>query len=106
MSAPAKPGDVLRLSGPLTLDTAAGHYRELTSRWASGTGPSIVDLSATERVDSAGLALLLEWQALAQRRGQHLEFRSASTALVRLARLCGAAELLGLETPLKGNTQP
>lgn len=95
----------LRLEGPLTLETAGGHYRELTPLWTGRNPPAVVDLSGAGRIDSAGLALLLEWQALAQRRGLSVEFHSASIALVRLARLCGAAELLGIEAPAEGTAR-
>jgi phospholipid transport system transporter-binding protein len=58
-----------------------------------------IDLAGIKRVDSAGLALLLEWQASARVQGRTLSFSNAPRDLVRLAALCEASDLLGLEAP-------
>jgi phospholipid transport system transporter-binding protein len=83
------------LSGPLTLDTVADHYRASETLFA-GDAVSAVDLGKVSKVDSAGLALLLEWQAMARKRGNRLAFRHAPQDLLRLAALAEASELLGL----------
>jgi ABC-type transporter Mla MlaB component len=82
------------LSGELTFDTVAALYKA-TPRMAEGvTG---VALSHVGRVDSAGLALLLEWQASALASGRRLVFTDAPEDLVRLAALCDADRLLGIQ---------
>lgn len=57
-----------------------------------------LDLSAVERVDSSGLALLLEWQASAKKRRALLQISHAPDDLVSLAKLCEAEELLQLQS--------
>jgi len=90
----------LLLSGELTFDTVAALYKA-TPQLAEGvTG---VALGQVGRVDSAGLALLLEWQARALADGRRLAFTDAPEALVRLAALCEADHLLGIQVAGEGD---
>ncbi len=85
------------LNGELTFDTVPEIYRE-TIRWLSLDDRfRSVDLSNVERVDSAGLSLLLDWQSSALSRQRILQFNNPSPELVRLAALCGADTLLGFD---------
>jgi anti-anti-sigma factor len=86
----------LRLQGDLTLSTVADIYAEFTARLARAQGQPAVDMQATGRIDSAGLALLLEWQALARKRGSKLSLLHVPKELLHLARLCEATDLLEL----------
>jgi len=52
----------------------------------AGRSPS-VDLEGVTRVDSAGLALVLEWVALAGRNNQRLSILRAPDKLLALARI-------------------
>jgi phospholipid transport system transporter-binding protein len=90
------PEDTACLSGALTLETVAGLYRDMEKR-LPGTGPiSRVDLSGVSTADSAGLALLLEWQARHRGRGRALTITNAPGSLLRLAKLSEAVELLNI----------
>jgi phospholipid transport system transporter-binding protein len=85
------------LKGELTFDTVPEIYRE-TTRWLPQDDRfRSVDLSSVERVDSAGLSLLLDWQSSAQLRQRLLQFDNPPLELVRLAALCGADALLGFD---------
>jgi phospholipid transport system transporter-binding protein len=53
-----------------------------------------VDLAAVGRVDSAGLALLLEWSVSARAAGRALRYRNAPAALAALAGISELGELL------------
>jgi len=53
-----------------------------------------VDLSSVARVDSAGLALLLEWSLAARAAGRELSYRNVPPALASLAGISDVAELL------------
>ena len=55
---------------------------------------AVVDLSKVARVDSAGLALLLEWSLSARAAGRSLGYRNVPPALASLARISDVAELL------------
>ena len=87
------------LEGELTFDTVPEIYRQTRQLLAAVDRLKSVELSAVKRVDSAGLALLLEWQSIAQRQGRTLRFNNAPEDLVRLAALCNADKLLGFEHP-------
>lgn len=78
----------LRLSGELTYATVPELSRSLEptlKQW-----PRLcVDLSGLDRVDSAGLALLVEWTRLAHALGHPLEFIEAPQQLLTIARVSG-----------------
>ena len=86
-------GDLL-LSGELTFDTAPALYRDAESLLNKGEPLRTIDLAAVEDVDSAGLALLLEWQAQSGQSGENLNIINAPENLLSLARLCEAVDLL------------
>ena len=85
-----------QVRGDLTLDTVASVYRQAEESAAKGVQPSEMDLGGVTRVDSSGLALILEWQARARRIGQTLKISNAPDDLLSLAGLCEAAGLLEL----------
>lgn len=72
---------------------AADRWRELAT---AGSGEIVADVGALESVDSATLAVLLEWAARVQAGGRRLRLIAAPAGLVALARLCDAESLLGL----------
>lgn len=86
------------LAGELTLDTVNRVYRAAEDAMRrGGTRLHTVDLAAVERVDSSGLALLLEWEAGRAQADGNLSIRNVPDDLLRLARLCGAQDLLHLD---------
>lgn len=88
------PDGVARVSGELTFETAAGLYADMEARLPD-TGPiEVVDLAGVSGADSAGLALLLEWQARQRKRGRKLTITNAPDNLLRLAKLCEAIDAL------------
>jgi phospholipid transport system transporter-binding protein len=87
----------LVLEGELTFDTVAEIYRQSGHLLSAGDRFRAVELSKVKRVDSAGLALLLEWQSSARSAGRLLRFENPPPGLVRLAALCDADKLLGFE---------
>lgn len=95
MSLSVKQQNCLEVSGDLTLESVAGLYQQ--SRKLFPGEIRSVDLSGVSRIDSAGLALLLEWQSAARKREAILAFNDAPDDLVSLADLCEATDLLGLK---------
>jgi phospholipid transport system transporter-binding protein len=90
-----EPGCV-NLTGALTFQSTPGLYRE-TEKLFSGPSPvSSVDLSGVTAVDSAGLALLLEWQAGQRPASRSLHIVNSPSSLMSLARLCDALDLLNM----------
>lgn len=85
-----------RIDGELTLDTVADVYRQADQTASRGQYMTSLDLGGVTRVDSSGLALLLEWQALANRAGRRITIHDAPGDLLSLASLCEAGELLSI----------
>lgn len=90
------PDGQVRLRGTLTFDTCAGLYRTMQSHLTTGHLPQDINLSGISKSDSAGLALLLEWQSVCQKAGKPLSVSGAPDSLVELARLCDADKRLKL----------
>ena len=85
-----------RISGRLGFHeaaSAADRWRELAT---AGSEEIVADVRALENVDSATLAVLLEWAARVQAGSRRLRLVAAPAGLVALARLCDAESLLGL----------
>ena len=86
--------DRLALSGKLSMESVPGLLRQM--RWPTTSGGLTLDLQAVERADSAGVALLVEWQREARRRQQVLHFQHIPSQMLAIARLSGVDELLAL----------
>jgi phospholipid transport system transporter-binding protein len=91
----AEDGSV-RVTGDLTFESVPLLYREMERRLPSSGPVRTIDLRGVTRADSAGLALLLEWQSRQRRRGRELTIHNAPANLLRLAGLCEAIDLLKL----------
>jgi phospholipid transport system transporter-binding protein len=84
------------ISGSLTFETVAGIYRRADSLFRESGHPATIDLAAVTTVDSAALALLLEWQANRLAEQSQLRIINAPDGLLSLARLADSVELLQL----------
>lgn len=84
----------LRLSGVLTLETAA---QALAASAAWPEAVSRIDLSAVERSDSAGVALLLEWWRRARERDVALRYLNAPAQMRAIIDVSGLADILPMD---------
>jgi phospholipid transport system transporter-binding protein len=66
---------------------------------AIARGDFAVDLGAVRDVDTAAVALLMEWQRRAQAAGRPLVLSGVPADIGSLAKLYGVAGLLGLDGP-------
>jgi phospholipid transport system transporter-binding protein len=92
----AAASEVLKLEGMLSYETIPVILAE-TAQFAARTDiPDTVriDFAAVTGVDSAAVALLLEWRRMAQARGKTLVFENLPPNLLALASLYGVAELV------------
>jgi phospholipid transport system transporter-binding protein len=108
MSAAAMPADVavsvesvaadeFAVRGELSFVTAARAHAAGCALLQRGVGSEMrIDCSGIETADSAGLAVLLDWLAVASRRGLPLRFLALPLPLQQLARIGGVSELLGV----------
>jgi len=97
-----EPSGAARIDGALTLDTVAAVYQQAEQAASQGRYLTSLDLGGVTRVDSSGLALLLEWQSLAHRAGRCITIHAAPTDLLSLASLCEAADLLSINGRVNG----
>jgi phospholipid transport system transporter-binding protein len=82
------------LSGTVTMATAARLRGEGLRAFAAHNGDLEIDLSAVARVDSASLALLIDWLAWARAVGRAMRFTALPAAMLALARLSDVEALL------------
>ncbi len=81
-----------KVEGDLNYATSARLYESARAAMAERL-PGSVDLAAVERVDSAGVALMLDWIRAARARQQSLTFQNVPSHMQRIADLCGVAHL-------------
>ena len=83
-----------RLSGAVTVANAAALRSQGLSAFAGERGPFSIDLTNVAPIDSAGLALLIDWLAAAQRAGASLSYAHLPEPARTLARLSEVETLL------------
>jgi len=88
-------GDAL-LVGELTFESVPALFRESERLFKIARAVTRVDLSKITAADSAGLALLLEWQAMQNAVSRKLVISNAPPGLMSLAILCEADEVLNM----------
>ncbi len=89
----AGPG-MYRLHAPLRFASVARLRSAGLALIAGAAGDLTLDLAAVPAVDSAGLALLIDWLAAARAAGKRLRYAQAPQALIALARLSEVEPLL------------
>jgi phospholipid transport system transporter-binding protein len=85
-------GEKLFLDGPVTFETVPGLVAGAEEHFAHGAG--VVDFSNVTDVDSAAVALALEWVRQAERAGVALKLVNVPASMLNLAGLYGVNELL------------
>jgi len=84
----------LLVSGELSMTTVPALLAQSDLR--DMRGDITVDLQGVERADSAGVALLIEWQRTALQKQQTIHFQNTPSQMLAIARLSGVDELLAL----------
>ena len=62
----------------------------------NGQGDLTFDLSAVEKSDSSGLALLVEWMSMAKKSSQGISFQGIPKQMLDIARVSGLDKVLPL----------
>jgi len=90
------PNEALALTGALSFETIPKVLEESAVYAARADLPArlTIDFSGITGVDSAAVALLLEWRRQAMRRGKQLVFVNLPPNLLALAELYGVADLI------------
>jgi len=85
----------LVLTGVLNKTTVTRiHEESLGSFRDAASTPQSIDLTGVSSVDSAGLALLIEWVRLGRRQNRNIKFLNIPARMLPLARLFGVEHLL------------
>jgi phospholipid transport system transporter-binding protein len=84
----------LEVRGALSFETAAAALRSGTRLIGSAAGPCTIGLSRVTTGDSAGLAVLLEWLAVARAKGTPLRYESVPDQILAIARISDVQGLL------------
>ncbi|MGH8252958.1 MAG: STAS domain-containing protein [Steroidobacteraceae bacterium] len=82
------------LNGALTLSTVTALRSQGQHAFAAVAGDIVVDMGAVARIDSGGLALLVDWLAWAQASSRKLKFAALPETLLALARVSDVEDLL------------
>jgi phospholipid transport system transporter-binding protein len=82
------------LSGELDFDSAPALWPQGERLFRTAGSTIEIDLAGVERADSAGLALLVTWQACAQSAGCSLRYTSVPERLLAIARISDADSLV------------
>src|SRR5580658_4331690 len=86
--------DVYRLEASLTFATVAALRQHGLALIAAAQGVLTLDLEAVPAIDSAGLALLIDWLASARAGTCRLRYAKPAPTLLALARLSEVEPLL------------
>ena len=81
------------LRGELSFSTVTDLSRRSAGLLWNGERVTL-DLAGVTRTDSAGLALLVEWLRLAQRKGKAIQFRNIPQQMMAVAQVVGLDKLL------------
>jgi phospholipid transport system transporter-binding protein len=85
-----------QLQGSLTLQSVVRLLTQ-SEMMFHANGPSLkIDMTPVNRVESAGLALLVEWRRRAQAVGKTIHYQNIPAQLIDIARLSGVAGILEL----------
>lgn len=90
-------GSTLRVSGPITFSTVAGVLSDARPLLSRLPPTSSVDLSGATRIDSAGVALLVEFCRLHDHAGGQLRLEAVPDELRPLLELYRLEGVLGVE---------
>ena len=85
-------GETLKLEGAVTLDTVPSLISAVEEHIGKGT--AVIDFAAVTEVDSAAVALALEWVRRAERANVALRLANLPESMQTLAKLYGVSELL------------
>jgi phospholipid transport system transporter-binding protein len=86
----------LRVSGDLSFKTVPEFVSSNKNLFSSANSID-VDLSNVSRADSAGVALLIEWQRQAQKQKKSICFINIPSQMLSIVRLSGVDDLLSLK---------
>ena len=85
---------VYRIIGELNMSTVPQLLKDMSQLFSVNGESRIIDLTEVSRSDSAGLALLLEWQRLAKEQDIQLTFRNLPEQMQAIIQVSGLDKLI------------
>jgi len=90
---------IIRVSGTLDFSTATQALSAVNELFSSPGDSvidpvSVIDLSGVTHSNSAGLALMIEWLAQAQRDGRNIRFENIPNSLRQISTVCQVDSLI------------
>ncbi len=87
---------VFEVSGQMTFQSVPQFFAR-ADKWLQGGGGRItIDMHGVTLADSAGLALMLEWQQLARAAGREMVFTNMPEQMRDLIRVNGLMQVFGI----------
>lgn len=86
------------LTGELSFQTVPNFYSANRDLFKRADRDLHIDLDGVSRADSAGIALLIEWQRQAQQQSRTISFYNIPSQLLAIARLSGVETILNLSS--------
>ncbi len=86
----------VEVSGQLVLDEVIPLLKYSNVYFNEEGAALVFDLTEVEQSDSAGVALLVEWMAMAKVSGQTISFKAVPKQMLDIAQVSGVDELLPL----------
>lgn len=83
------------VAGPLTF-ASVPELQERSLPWFASP-PSTLDLSGVERIDSAGIALVIEWARRAKMAGADMRLVNVPAGMTALSKTAGLDQLLKID---------
>ena len=84
---------IIAVSGTLGFDLVSDML-EHSRPFFAGKDALVFNLSAVEKTDSAGLALLIEWMVMAKKTGQTISFQGMPKQMMDIAQASGLDDIL------------
>ncbi len=85
------------IRGQLTFQTVPQFFVHTATLLASGNGPVTVDLAGVTLADSAGIALLVEWQQQTRAASHELRFTNIPEQVRKIIHVNGLQQAFALE---------
>jgi phospholipid transport system transporter-binding protein len=85
---------VYRIIGEMNMSTVPQLLTSMSQLFSGNADTRVIDLAEVSRSDSAGLALLLEWQRLAQEQNIQLSYRNLPEQMQSIIQISGLDKLI------------
>lgn len=86
------------ISGELTFQTVPQYFNHTARMFQDANGPVTVDLAGVTLADSAGIALLVEWQQRARAAKRTLQFAGIPEQVRKVIHVSGLQDAFALPT--------